>query len=410
MNYELPPVTPNLPLPPVPVPVPVPVSLMALVVFLSLPLCSCASWLSVPRIGGSSLVRARSTVAALYDGGSGTESGYLRDNNDGGGEIDAKRVDRLLADRNNLRRMRRYQEADAIRDELMAMGVRVWDRDRLWSCSERPPSQAGLRSHERTRNNFYRNSQRRGSEPGRDSPFPPRPIQRREPRTFNEWGHDYGRAEDCEATTINGTTLLAINNLLRQRLEAKFAKDFSQADALLQELEFKYSVTVNDGSKLWRADGKSFVRKYLRQGPRIEGVDEASVEQLICERMAARKARDYRRADSILAELLEEHGVVVIDRDWRWRYVGTTHDGEYGEGGSYGRRAGIDASSHDYQREMGDDAPIEPGQLERVHELLAQRLAKKKQRQFDEADALQEQLLDLGIGVDDRARVWYLVE
>ena len=47
--------------------------------------------------------------------------------------------------------------------------------------------------------------------------------------------------------------------------------------------------------------------------------------------------------------------------------------------------------------------------LAAIDELLARRLAKKKSRQFDEADELQEELYQKhGVSVDDRERVWWL--
>ena len=41
---------------------------------------------------------------------------------------------------------------------------------------------------------------------------------------------------------------------------------------------------------------------------------------------------------------------------------------------------------------------------------MGQRLAKKKARQFQDADALQEELREMGVEVDDRRRVWYMVQ
>jgi len=38
-----------------------------------------------------------------------------------------------------------------------------------------------------------------------------------------------------------------VHELLRERLEAKLAKDFDEADALLAQLERDHGVTVNDG-------------------------------------------------------------------------------------------------------------------------------------------------------------------
>jgi cysteinyl-tRNA synthetase len=58
------------------------------------------------------------------------------------------------------------------------------------------------------------------------------------------------------------------------------------------------------------------------QGPRRAGLDEAQIDRLIEERTVARRARDFRRADEIRAEI-ERLGAILEDKPtgtvWRWR-------------------------------------------------------------------------------------------
>lgn len=354
----------------------------------------------------------RSRVAARYSDDRGRGSGYTRSDLSSGVDIDERRVESLLVDRNAARAAKRFDQADAIREELTSMGVAVWDRDRAWSADGNAPTRDNnyQRASEHGRaNNFYRNNQR-----GRDNDggFDDAPRQRRyapsPPKEWNEWGHDYSRSEDDQSKSIDGEKLLGINDVLRRRLEAKFERDFAQADALLRDgLYEKYGVTVNDGQKLWRADGQSFERKYKRVGRSDGDLDESLIQQLIAERQAARKERNYHQADEILATLHEVHGIVLVDREWTWRYVGDGHDGNFGEGSSYARR-NLDGppKDHDYDRDAEDSTPIAADLLARIDDLLAQRLHKKKQRLFEEADALQDELWDLGVDINDRARLW----
>ena len=364
--------------------------------------------------------------------GDGSGSGYVRDAADTS-PADVARVEALLAERTALRRERRYDEADAVRDELNTMGVNVWDRDRIWSMDDAPPTMdreanGYLRANSRaSENNFYRSSQRAGSRAGRYEDanrnsearydYDPysrdaRPRTKSRARDLNEFGHDYSRADDdTTAGATNNAQWEGINELLRDRLEAKLARDFDEADALLAQLYDQFGVTVNDGAKLWRADGQSFERRFRRIGPENTDTDEEAVLGLIKERMALRKERNYKGADEILSELLEVHGVVVVDSDYTWRYVGTGHDGSYAEGGAYGRRSGqsLGGGQHDYLREPGDEAPIEDAMLEKIDDLLARRLAFKKARQFEDADGLQNQLWDeCSVGVDDKAKTWWV--
>ena len=207
---------------------------------------------------------------------------------------------------------------------------------------------------------------------------------------------------------ITGGSLLEINTMIKGRMEAKMARAFDHADELLSRLEQEYGVRVDDGKKRWRADGKSFERQYERVGEAGE-VDEVAVAELIRERTAARRERDYARADDLLEELLASYGVVLVDAEHTWRLVGSAHDGRYGEGGGYGRRADDAGGTHDYDPLYADDMrhAQAQGTAEAIDALIAERLAHKKARRFDEADLLQERLRsEHGVLVDDRERTW----
>ena len=139
-------------------------------------------------------------------------------------------------------------------------------------------------------------------------------------RAFNLNGHDYTRhPEDHE--TLDEDKLGFINELLRLRLDAKLVRDFDVADDLLVQLQTEHGVTVNDGCKQWRADGKSFERRYTRDASCGAHVDEDAVSQLLEERAEARKNRNYPKADAIMKDLYEVHRVIINDDEKRWRVV-----------------------------------------------------------------------------------------
>ena len=79
----------------------------------------------------------------------------------------------------------------------------------------------------------------------------------RGPPQLNEWGHNYSRMED-DTEVIDDDTLEKINSMIRDRFEAKLEREFDKADALRDELKDDFGVQVNDGRKVWRADGQSF--------------------------------------------------------------------------------------------------------------------------------------------------------
>jgi hypothetical protein len=81
--------------------------------------------------------------------------------------VDEAHVDHLISERAAMRQERRFNEADAIRDELSDMGVSLWDRERVWTVGQdaRPPPR---RSGMQDKNNFYRDMQRRAARYERD--------------------------------------------------------------------------------------------------------------------------------------------------------------------------------------------------------------------------------------------------
>jgi len=389
--------------------------------------------------------------------------------------VDEKQVEALIADRNAFRRERRYEEADAVREELRGMGVNLYDKEKVWVLGNSQPQQRRRSDYNRGSPNAYDRGDRGGygrgeasgygsyqerridpsdggsftqrefedfygprewrrrwesaastrgssnarSGGGRDTGYGARGERQARPpreRVFNEFGHDYERSIK-DRTPLEGEALARVHEMIKLRMEAKFSRDYAKADSLKEELLTAYGVTIDDGRKEWRADGLSFVPVYEPTGAVPEEVDVEQITALTKERMAARKRGDYRRADEVLEELLQV-GIVLVDKEYTWRFVGEGHDGLYGEGGSYGRRA--DASvratpgamgEHDYVREQptGELTALDPKVECEIDALLAQRLGLKKARRFDEADSLQRELYDMyGVEVDDRACTWYV--
>jgi len=206
---------------------------------------------------------------------------------------------------------------------------------------------------------------------------------------------------------------------LRQRLDAKLQKDFAAADDYLAQLA-RVGVAVNDGTKEWRADGLPFVRGYRRVGAGGQR-DAAEIDAMLLERSAARKARDYGTADAILDELALRFGVTVDDVEKTWSTGG--HNGGSGAPsprspgretprgrGSYGQGGGYDdgygRGEHDYTRAADCSVELDQQDLDEIDELLAERLAFKKQKRFDEADRVQYELRTLGVETDDKRREW----
>ena len=215
-------------------------------------------WTGIPL---ASALRCSPVAASLLHRGShATTAGRLRlfvphavDGLDMSGATAAaqltKRVEALLCEREDLRYERRYREADAVRDELASLGVTVWDETSYGSLADaRAPRRDGGRDGLDPSSALAR---RRGATTftgpisvalrapiGLTSPTLTRATVGHAPSrgyASNEFGHDYSRSEDDEST-VTALQMEQINDMLRLRLEAKLAKDYREADMLLEEL------------------------------------------------------------------------------------------------------------------------------------------------------------------------------
>jgi cysteinyl-tRNA synthetase len=163
-------------------------------------------------------------------------------------------------------------------------------------------------------------------------------------------------------------------------------------------------------------------------------IDVGTVERLIGDRTAARRANDFGEADRIRDELLNTYGVQIWDREGIWRTGcsasgsgnrrpgGGGRDGgdrrgggrEFGGRGSSSRDGGrrqrppkdFGPTGHDYS--MSPDAgPISAEISEaEIDDLIASRLQAKMSRDFDTADRIQSVLTNAGVYVHDGLKEW----
>lgn len=143
-------------------------------------------------------------------------------------------------------------------------------------------------------------------------------------------------------------------------------------------------------------------------------VDLEKVTELISTRSEMKKTRQYDEADRIRDELLENYGILVRDKDRKWRtgclqnknYSKWLHGDSLKPRGNFKRRDDFGPNGHDYV--LARDAGPNTSSLseEKIHELLSKRLCCKFDRDYDGADAIQAELLSAGVVIDGKAREW----
>lgn len=355
---------------------------------------------------------------------SGGGHDYERDTSVDNSNVNLEQVNALIAERLEARKTGRFDDADEIRDKLLdEHGVSVWDKDKQWrSGSSRSGSgsklgavlkdRAGGRDSRGGRDGRPDRDFRGGrdsradrdSRGGRDSR-----SGDRKPRDFGPNGHDYQLAPNA-GPNASSLSESEIHRRIAERLRSKMSRNFSHADAIQDEFE-KFGVYVHDGRKEWRADGERFgsdserggkpgrepgsrmdrIRPYV-QSPHSEQTDDlAQIEELLNERLAAKKARAFDDADAIQGELRRNFNVEINDKTREWSV-----------GGDFGvqRRE----QSGPYVMASVSDAPDDGATIQK---LVDQREDARKRRDFDEADEILDVLrATYDVFIDDKLRQW----
>lgn len=151
---------------------------------------------------------------------------------------------------------------------------------------------------------------------------------------------------------------------------------------------------------------------YKRMEGDVAPVDVAAVNGLLSQRVGAKRAGDFHRADRIRNEL-RALGVAVLDREREWHVIiddglGRPDGGGEGPYGGYGGAHNMSErfgeTGHDYRR--GDDGTLECDEP-KVNELLAARLHARLNRDFVAADRMRDTLRrEHGVECFDQEREW----
>lgn len=145
------------------------------------------------------------------------------------------------------------------------------------------------------------------------------------------------------------------------------------------------------------------------------------ITSLIKERSIAQRERNYTKADDILYELNNVHGIYVWDKDRLWSVSAIAPSRRYknnsgttcNSSSSTSNNNVLDINNrfgkngHDYiQIGNGIDKNICQLELHEIHQLLSKRLEYKLLKQYNKADEIQSQLYNNGVRVHDKLKQW----
>jgi len=280
----------------------------------------------------------------------------------------------LLAERLKCKFARDFQAADSIQVELIDGGVFVHDGMKEWRADGMPyGSFTGGGTGRNLDNQQYSKSPHSGD--------------------------------------VEGASDDLINKLLKERTKFKMIREYEKADKVREGLRMKFNVLVDDRLKHWSVGGdfgeehnaqRDLADKFSNRGYikstsslSLDEEEEEYIQHHIDSRVQAKKDRNFETADKIRLDLAQRFDVTINDKIKLWSIGGLFEEMGVKMGkprGVYTRRGGGDLSEEDE---------------EAISKMLADRYHAKKQRNFEVADTMRDQLYaKWTVKVDDRSNEW----
>ncbi len=220
-------------------------------------------------------------------------------------------------------------------------------------------------------------------------------------------------AKSAHSSDVEGASDDLINKLVQERTKFKMMRQYTKADAVREGLRTKFNVLVDDRLKQWSVGGdfgeehnaqreladKFANRGYIKSASSLD-LDEEEEEYIqhhVDARVTAKKDRNFDTADKIRLDLAQRFDVTINDKQKLWSIGGVFEE----LGGKVGKPKGV------YTRRGGGDLTSEDEDL--IAKMLMDRYHAKKQRNFDVADQIRDELYSkYNVKVDDRSSEWHV--
>ena len=224
--------------------------------------------------------------------------------------------------------------------------------------------------------------------------------------------HGYTRVDDGSVPVLPAGQV-QLDNLLLQRVIAKRQRNFPLADQLREQLK-EGGVHCDDGGLTYRVVDPSKKQPFVPGGHRaprelptehgytrdddgavvIDAANQATLDQMILQRVHAKITREYDTSDK-LRNQLKEAGCHLNDGDRTYRVVDINKP-----------RGPQMPTEHGYTRNDDGSVLVPADQQATLDALLLGRICAKRRREFDTADKLRDQLSAAGVFCDDAARTY----
>ncbi|KAL7523638.1 hypothetical protein ACHAWF_003457, partial [Thalassiosira exigua] len=204
--------------------------------------------------------------------------------------------------------------------------------------------------------------------------------------------------QSLHSADVEGASDALIDKLVAKRTKFKLSQQYDKADTVREGLCAKFNVLIDDRLKQWSAGGDfgkehnaqlQLAVKFTNQGyvkwassMSLDDEEEEYIQHHVDVRAQAKKDRDFEAADKIHKQKLWSIGGVFEEL-----------------GGKVGKPRGV------YTRRDVGDLSVEDVEL--ISRMISERYHAKKQRQFDVADDIRDELRrTYNVNVDDRSNEW----
>ena len=337
-------------------------------------------------------------------------SRYIREAGDTA-PVNLDAVQKLLSERDDARSARNWNRADALRDTLAdAHGVTVQDNEQKWFVGGRAGGAGGVAFGRRNRESRFDGGFEQGRyEGGRDerrySGGNTGSSDRydrggREPERYDRGGREqgsYGRS-DVESGRGGGRDGREQASNSPRRYTPPSGDPAGQQRYASGGGGYNSYDDREDVDPRARRRERDARRMQTRNAPyaraqeceaSLDAAKVSEIDDLVNLRLRKKLDRRFDEADDLLRQLEESHGVTVSDDARQWRADGMTFVYVYSRDGSNGGRSAAEVAA--------------------VEELMRKRGVAKSRKRFDESDVILEEIQDLGVEVDDKARCWRFV-
>lgn len=290
--------------------------------------------------------------------------------------IGAEKIDLLIRERERARRNRNWSTGDAIREQLRAYGVQLFDRDREWRCTA-----DGRRGVYDCTSDRLNSSTLYGGIGSRRTTTATAGLEVSGP-TVSATGTD----DECVITEPSSASDISVDEIrkkIAEREKARKKKEWVEADRIRDDLKSK-GVDLFDKDKEWRS--KFGVRGIITDRVLPCSLKDLDIVKLVALREKARMNKDFKTSDAIRKEL-RSAGVDLFDKQKCWKTV----DG----------RSGIIIAEPG-----GTDSRSLQTDIKLLQDLLKQRENARMKRDWVTADLLRDKARSHGVEIYDKEKVW----